>query len=67
MVGVSDGCLLFLPRCRFTGISEGQARALTEQAHVYMPLNGRISIAGLNRHNIRYFAESLDRAMRGQL
>ncbi|KAF9652851.1 aspartate aminotransferase, partial [Thelephora ganbajun] len=51
----------------FTGISEGQAMALTERAHVYMLLNGRISIAGLNRRNIRYFAQSLDRAMRGQL
>lgn len=59
--------MVFISPSRFTGISEGQARALTEQAHVYMPLNGRISIAGLNRHNVRYFAQSLDGAMRGQL
>jgi aspartate aminotransferase len=48
----------------FTGISEAQSKALTDDAHVYLTTNGRISMAGLNRKNIRYFAEALDRVVR---
>ena len=51
----------------FTGISPAQSQALVEKAHIYLTANGRISMAGLNSHNIRYFAESLDKAVRGQL
>ncbi|PCH38125.1 aspartate aminotransferase [Wolfiporia cocos MD-104 SS10] len=51
----------------FTGISQEQSQALIEQAHVYLTTNGRISMAGLNSHNIRYFADCLDRVVRGQL
>jgi len=49
----------------FTGISEAQSKALTDEAHVYLTTNGRISMAGLNSQNIRYFAEALDRVVRG--
>jgi len=49
----------------FTGISEAQSKALTDGAHVYLTTNGRISMAGLNSKNIRYFAEALDRVARG--
>ncbi|KAG8923935.1 Aspartate aminotransferase, cytoplasmic [Tulasnella sp. 417] len=51
----------------FTGITPAQANAIIEKAHVYMTGNGRISMAGLNSKNIRYFAESLDKAVRGTL
>jgi aspartate aminotransferase len=51
----------------FTGITTDQSKALTEKAHVYLTANGRISMAGLNSHNIRYFAENLDKVVRGQL
>lgn len=51
----------------FTGITPEQSRALVEKAHVYLTANGRISMAGLNSGNIRYFAESLDKAVRNQL
>ncbi|KAF7793108.1 hypothetical protein EIP86_004216 [Pleurotus ostreatoroseus] len=51
----------------FTGINPEQSQALTEKAHIYLTQNGRISMAGLNSHNIRYFAENLDKAVRGQL
>lgn len=51
----------------FTGISPEQSKALTDKAHVYLTVNGRISMAGLNSHNIRYFAENLDKAVRGTL
>jgi len=39
----------------FTGLSVEQSKILTEKAHVYLTTNGRISMAGLNRQNIRYF------------
>jgi aspartate aminotransferase len=52
---------------RFTGITAEQAKAMVEKAHVYMTQNGRISMAGLNTSNIRYFAESLDKVIRGNL
>lgn len=44
-----------------------QSQALVEKAHVYMTTNGRISMAGLNTTNIRYFAESMDKAVRDTL
>lgn len=51
----------------FTGINPEQSQALVEKAHVYLTGNGRISMAGLNSHNIRYFAENLDKVVRGTL
>ncbi|KAF9453237.1 aspartate aminotransferase [Macrolepiota fuliginosa MF-IS2] len=51
----------------FTGINPDQSKALVEKAHVYLTVNGRISMAGLNSNNIRYFAESLDKVVRGAL
>ena len=51
----------------FTGLNAAQSKAMVEKAHIYMTGNGRISMAGLNSHNIRYFAESLDKVVRGQL
>lgn len=51
----------------FTGINPGQSAALVEKAHIYLTGNGRISMAGLNTHNIEYFAQSLDRVVRGEL
>jgi len=48
----------------FTGISGAQSQRLIDEAHVYLTSNGRISMAGLNSHNIRYFAESLDKVVR---
>lgn len=51
----------------FTGLNKDQSKALVEKAHVYLTENGRISMAGLNSKNIRYFAESLDKAVRGTL
>ena len=53
--------------CSFTGINAEQSQALVEKAHVYLTQNGRISMAGLNTHNIRYFAENLDKVVRGEL
>lgn len=51
----------------FTGISKEQVEDLAEYAHVYMTKDGRISMAGLNEHNIQYFAESLSKVVKGEL
>ncbi|EAU88611.2 aspartate aminotransferase [Coprinopsis cinerea okayama7 len=51
----------------FTGLNPEQSKAMVEKAHIYMTGNGRISMAGLNSHNIEYFASSLDKAVRGEL
>lgn len=40
---------------------------MVEKAHIYMTGNGRISMAGLNSHNVEYVAESLDKVVRGTL
>jgi aspartate aminotransferase len=57
----------YLDLDRFTGLNAEQCKALVEKAHIYLTGNGRISMAGLNSKNIRYFAESVDRAVRGTL
>ncbi|KAI6117676.1 aspartate amino-transferase [Pisolithus croceorrhizus] len=51
----------------FTGLNQQQSLALVEKAHIYLTNNGRISMAGLNTHNIRYVAECLDKVVRGEL
>lgn len=58
---------LFVCGASFTGINPDQSKALTERAHVYLTGNGRISMAGLNSHNVRYFAEKLDEVVRGRM
>jgi len=51
----------------FTGLNAEQSQAMIDKAHIYLTTNGRISMAGLNTKNIRYFAENLDKVVRGQL
>lgn len=37
---------------------------MTAQDHIYLTQDGRISMAGLNTHNIEYVARSIDRVVR---
>lgn len=48
----------------FTGLTEKQVLKIREDSHVYMTKNGRISMAGLNSHNIDYFAKAVDKVVR---
>lgn len=48
----------------FTGLTPTQVQVLREKWHVYMTKNGRISMAGLNTHNIDYFANAVDSVVR---
>ncbi|KAJ5765082.1 hypothetical protein N7520_004641 [Penicillium odoratum] len=50
----------------YTGLTEAQVQTLRSKWHVYMTKNGRISMAGLNTHNIDYFAEAVDSVVRGE-
>lgn len=42
----------------YTGLSSEQVEELKSKYHIYMTSDGRISIAGLNTHNIDYVAEA---------
>jgi aspartate aminotransferase len=48
----------------YTGLNQKQALLMRDKFHIYMTDNGRISIAGLNSHNIEYFAQSFDWVVR---
>ncbi|KAG5458456.1 MAG: pyridoxal phosphate-dependent transferase [Olpidium bornovanus] len=43
----------------FTGLDADQCRRLTYDHSVYLTEDGRISMAGINRHNVRYVAEAI--------
>lgn len=48
----------------FTGLAEAQVAELRSKWHVYLTKNGRISMAGLNDGNVKYFAEAVDDVVR---
>lgn len=48
----------------FTGLTPSQAMELRHKWHVYMAETGRISVAGLNMGNVKYFAEAIDDVVR---
>jgi aspartate/tyrosine/aromatic aminotransferase len=43
----------------FTGLSKAQCTAMTENHHIYLLDNGRISVAGLNAEGCIYFAKAV--------
>ncbi|KAJ2809239.1 Aspartate aminotransferase, cytoplasmic [Coemansia furcata] len=51
----------------FTGLSKQQVDTLRNQYHLYMTDDGRISVAGLNSHNIDYVAQSIDAVVRSSV
>lgn len=61
-------CPLLLSLSIFHSLTPAdQCKALVENAHIYLTGNGRISMAGLNSNNVEYVAQSIDKAVRGQL
>lgn len=48
----------------FTGLSPAQVLELRSKWHVYMSETGRMSVAGLNAGNVKYFAEAVDDVVR---
>jgi aspartate aminotransferase len=49
----------------FTGLNKQQAAELETKHSVYLLGSGRISVAGLNDHNIGYVAKAIDSVVRG--
>jgi aspartate aminotransferase len=47
----------------YTGLGGKACDLLTSQGHIYLTGNGRISMAGLNRHNISYVAGQIDKVV----
>ena len=43
----------------FTGLSPAQVERLTNQWHIYLLKNGRISLAGINEGNLAYVVEAI--------
>ncbi|KAJ5138756.1 pyridoxal phosphate-dependent transferase [Penicillium bovifimosum] len=48
----------------YIGLTESQVKVMTEKHHIYMLKSGRISISGLNEHNVRYVAMAIDDVVR---
>lgn len=48
----------------FTGLSPAQVDRMVDEFHVYLTRNGRISMAGLNDHNVAYVAKAIDAVAR---
>ncbi|KAI8463047.1 MAG: aspartate aminotransferase [Monoraphidium minutum] len=48
----------------FTGLTKEQCILLRDKWHIYMTLDGRISMAGVNRARVRYLAEAIADAVR---
>lgn len=47
----------------FTGLNPDQAAFLTNERHIYMLKNGRISMCGITPNNVDYLAESIHEAV----
>ena len=43
----------------YSGLSPDECKAMREERHVYMPSDGRISMAGVTSGNVDYLAESI--------
>ncbi|CAH0020158.1 unnamed protein product [Clonostachys rhizophaga] len=48
----------------YTGLSAAQVAQLKDQWHIYMLPSGRVSMAGLNTSNVKYFATAVDAVVR---
>ncbi|ORY28059.1 pyridoxal phosphate-dependent transferase [Naematelia encephala] len=51
----------------FTGLKPEQVDKLAEKSSIYLTRDGRISMAALNESNVEYFAESVSKAVKGEL
>lgn len=47
----------------YTGLNVNQVKYLISEYHIYMPDDGRISLAGLNTDNVKYVAEAINKAV----
>jgi aspartate aminotransferase len=50
----------------FTGMDKDMCQRLTDEYHIFLTLNGRISMAGLNDSNISYVANAIHEVTDGK-
>jgi len=50
----------------YTGLNKDQVNELREKWHIYMTMDGRISIAGLNTKNLEYVADGFHAVTHGK-
>ena len=50
----------------FTGLNKDQVNELREKYAIYMTMDGRISIAGLNSKNLDYVADAFHKVTTGK-
>ncbi|CAG8496837.1 13223_t:CDS:2 [Ambispora gerdemannii] len=48
----------------FTGLTPQQVERITKEFHVYLTKDGRISLAGISSHNVKYLAEAIHEVTR---
>jgi aspartate/tyrosine/aromatic aminotransferase len=48
----------------YTRLNASTCEQLDKQYSVYMPTDGRLSLSGLNEHNVKYLADAIDRLLR---
>lgn len=47
----------------YTGLSEKACEILINKYHIYLLKSGRISVAGINKKNVKYLAQSIKAAL----
>lgn len=47
----------------YTGLSERTCQQLSDKYHVYLLKSGRISMAGINKRNVKYLAQAIKSAL----
>lgn len=47
----------------YTGLDVKQVKYLINEFHIYLPDDGRISLAGLNTENVQYVADAINKAV----
>lgn len=47
----------------YTGLNVNQVKYIINEFHIYLPDDGRISLAGLNTDNVQYVAEAINKAV----
>ena len=50
----------------YTGMSQKQVEALRDDDAIYMTMDGRVSIAGLNTHNLKQIAQAFHKQTKNE-
>lgn len=48
----------------YTGLTPEQCELMIKKHHIYMLKNGRVSIAAMTSHNVKYIAAAMDDSVR---